>query len=121
MICNTIIKPSEIHGLGLFADRDIQIGEEIIQADHIDFSKNISDWIRYNKTAKKKSFAYNNGYCMINHSKTPNTKRGENSSIIACAIINKGEEITEDYFALPDNENPFYNNIEESIYHYRFS
>lgn len=104
-ISNTFIKPSKIHGLGLFAKRDIFEGEEILQGV-ADFDYR-EEWILYLKTIKKKSYAYNNGYCMVNHSETPNTKRNELDKIAASVTINQGDEITEDYNALPDNENPF--------------
>jgi len=113
---NTFIKPSKIHGLGLFANRHISKGEEIIQADKINLTKNIDDWIAYNKKAKVKSMTYEKGYCMVNHSDKPNTVRGEDFGIFARRDILSGEEITEDYNALPDEENPFKNNIEEMIF-----
>lgn len=104
-IANTFIKPSTIHGLGLFAMVDIPKGEEIIQGA-ADFSYT-DEWIKYTKTQKVKSFSYHKGYCMINHSKRPNTARGNEFSIIAAKRIPAGEEITEDYYALPDEQNPF--------------
>lgn len=114
---NTYIKPSKIHGLGLFAFCDIAKGTRIIQG-YADFNNFQDEWIAYVKHWKIKSFAFNNGFCMINHSEKPNTKRGNNRAIIACCHILTGDEITEDYFALPDIENPFIfpNNLHEVIF-----
>lgn len=113
-IANTFIKPSKIHGLGLFAKCDIKKGQRIIQG-LADFGY-YDEWITYVKKWKLTSFAHNNGYCMVNHSEEPNTKRGSNSEIIAAKDILSGEEVTEDYYALPDNENPFINSFEEFLY-----
>lgn len=112
---NTYIKPSTIHGLGLFAKVDIKKGERIIQG-LADFSFQ-DEWIIYVKKWKIKSFSYNNGYCMVNHSEKPNTKRGKKMVILALQNIKAGEEITEDYNSLPDKENPFIGlNIEEMVW-----
>jgi len=105
MMENTYIKPSSIHGLGLFAKIDILKGEEIIQGK-IDWSF-YNEWIEYKKTNKTRSFAFHNGYCLINHCENANVKRGKKMEIIAKRKIMKGEEITEDYYALPEKENPF--------------
>lgn len=117
MKANTFIKPSKIHGLGLFADKEITKGEEIVQPLKPNLSRNIDEWILYVKTHKLPSFALNCGYCMINHSENPNTKRYKEDAIRATRKINEGEEITENYYFLPDNENPFYNTLEKIIYH----
>lgn len=114
---NTHIKPSDIHGLGLFATYDIMKWDRIVQG-YADFNNFQDEWIRYVKKWKIKSFAFNNGYCMVNHSETPNTKRGRNNFIIACKNILIGDEVTEDYNALPDEENPFVfpNNLQEVMF-----
>ncbi len=52
---NTYIKPSKIHGLGLFAREDIKIITEIIQGE-VDFDIDRKEWIKYNKKHKKKVF-----------------------------------------------------------------
>jgi SET domain-containing protein len=113
---NTFIKPSTIHGLGLFAKRNIASGEEIIQglADYSDPYRD--EWIRYKKSGKR-SFNFDQGYCMINHSKLPNTRRGLQRSIYAKHKICAGEEITEDYNRLPHAENPFLvHSLEKMMY-----
>ncbi len=114
-LINTFIKPSKIHGLGLFAQRDIKKGEGVVQG-YADFNFH-KEWVDYAKKWKLKSFAHNNGYCMINHSEDFNTVRNKDFEIIASRNIVTGEEITEDYNALSDNDNPFINTLEEFIYH----
>ena len=103
---NTFIKPSKIHGLGQFAKIDISKGEQIKQG-LADFDRCRDEWIVYVKKWKTKSFAHNNGYCMINHSENPNTERIDDMGIVATKDIKSGDEVTEDYYALPDDENPF--------------
>lgn len=102
---NTFIKPSQIHGLGLFAKSDIRKGQRVVQG-MADFSYQ-DEWIRYVKKWKTKSFCYNNGFCMVNHSETPNIIRRKSLMMIASRNIKAGEEITEDYHKLPDSQNPF--------------
>ncbi len=115
-LANTFVKPSSIHGLGLFAKVNIKKGDQILQG-LAEFDKYIDEWIAYVKKWKIKSFAHNNGYCMINHCETPNTSRGKERRIYALVDIDKGLEITEDYYALPDNENPFIGiNLEKIFY-----
>jgi len=109
MRSNTFIKPSTIHGLGLFAAVDIPKGKEIIQGN-ADYSF-IDEWIQYKKNCRKISFNFHTGYCMINHSSTPNTLRNNKGISIAAYNIKSGEEITEDYYKLPDNDNPFIGGI----------
>lgn len=114
---NTYVKPSQIHGLGLFASEDIKEGERIIHGNP-DYSF-VEEWVRYKKTEKIKSFTLARGYCMINHSEEPNTHReGKDLHIIASRDIQKGEEITEDYYKLGDDHNPFetHNNLEEFLW-----
>lgn len=102
---NTFIKPSKIHGLGVFALTDISKGEEIIQGK-ADMDNYRDEWINYQKS-KQVSFCYWQGYCMINHSETPNAERGGEYIILANRDIKADEEITENYNALPDEQNPF--------------
>ena len=112
---NTFVKPSKIHGLGLFANKDILKGERIRQGGaNFDYRK---EWIEYVKRRKVRSFTFNNGYCMVNHSDSPNTKRSGKMKIIATANIRRGAEITEDYNILPEKENPMNGiSLEEMIY-----
>lgn len=102
---NTYIKPSQIHGLGVFAMQAIMKGESIIQGK-ADYKNYIGEWIRYNKRGQI-SRGFDKGFCMINHSDNPNSCRANNFSIIANRNIFKDEEITECYNQLPAYENPF--------------
>lgn len=103
---NSYIKPSKVHGLGLFASRDIRKGERIIHGGpNWSFQK---EWIEYTKTAKERSLNFHDKYCMVNHSEAPNIiRKGKNLNMIACVDIKEGEEILEDYNKLPDEQNPF--------------
>jgi SET domain-containing protein len=82
---NTFVKPSPIHGLGLFAKVEIKKGDQIIHGGS-DFSY-IDEWIAYAKKWKEASFAHNNGYCMVNHAEEPNTVRDKDFHIIASKDI----------------------------------
>lgn len=103
---NTFVKPSPIHGVGLFAMHNIKCGEEIIHG-WVDMNKNIDEWIQYNKTEKHRSFSLLTGGCCINHSDYPNSNREKYPRVFATTDIKEGEEITEDYNLLPDEDNPF--------------
>jgi SET domain-containing protein len=115
---NTFIKPSQIHGIGLFASRDISEGEEIIPADKIDYTANAREWIAYQKRTKQTSMALVLGTCPVNHSDVPNMRRGEAEDLpmYASRDILQGEEITENYHALPDSQNPFKPHLDEFIF-----
>lgn len=118
---NTFIKPSRIHGLGLFAIMDIKKGQQIWQGV-ADFSaKYLDEWIAYERKWRVKSYEFYAGYCMINHSETPNTiRKGKDLKIVAVKNIKAGEEITEDYNALPPEENPFIGfNLQKLVYEAR--
>lgn len=111
---NCYIKPSQIHGVGLFALEDIKAGDIIeVELAKCDYSRDYKEWAKYLKETTKKSFALTQGYCVINHSGEPNVFRGDEIIIIAKTDIKKGEEIVENYYDLPDNHNPFYNRFEE--------
>lgn len=103
---NTYVKPSLIHGLGLFASCDIKQGEEIIHGEP-DYSNHTLEWMKYQREAKIPSWNLAMGFCMINHSEQPNTIRGKEDRVLASLDIKAGSEITEDYTKLPDNHNPF--------------
>ncbi|MBU3897190.1 MAG: SET domain-containing protein [Nanoarchaeota archaeon] len=112
------LKPSKIHGIGLFAIRNIPKGENPFK------SEPKQKWIKVNKNVFKCSdpeifkiiddFYWfdkkGNGwipergfYAMglsfyLNHSKKPNLKRNdENGNFIALRDIKKNEELTVDY------------------------
>lgn len=118
---NTKILPSEIHGLGLFAVTLIKKGEKILQPDKMDLTQDVDKWIKYNSSGQKQSFAYLCGYCLVNHSTDANTERNDGFDIIASRDILKGEEVTENYDLLSDEDNPFKNSLEEEIFYYNRS
>lgn len=104
---NTYIKPSIIHGLGLFAGTDIPAGTEIVQGKAKIDHTNQDEWIKYNRT-QKRSTNFIGGWCMVNHADEPNTHRAPDGiKIYASRDIKKDEEITENYHLLPDENNPF--------------
>ena len=109
---NTYIKPSIIHGVGLFALNDIQAEEKIIHGTpNLDDFKD--EWLNFNKT--QTSLMLKMGGCCINHSDSPNCKRKGNSDeeiviILATRLILKNEEIVENYHSMPDYNNPFSKN-----------
>ncbi len=107
---NTYIKPSEIHGLGLFASKLIRKGTHIIHGKpNYDFR---DEWIKYSKK-KQRSYQFEVGLCMINHCDEPNSKRDEFMNQVALQDIPAGTEITENYHDLPREHNVFDNPIYE--------
>ncbi len=103
---NTFIKPSTIHGLGVFASVDIKKGE-VVEQGPADYDNHLDEWAAYMRKQKTRSLGFSRGWCLVNHSDTPNTARGENDTIVALRDIAIGEEITEDYNKLPEANNPF--------------
>jgi len=91
--CKLVMQPSNIHGMGLFADQEIAEGEEIGCTGEY-----VND--RYISTELGKYH---------NHSEQCNCKsekRDNKRYLIAIAPISKGEELTVDYTAQPDLEQP---------------
>lgn len=125
MEANTYIYPSLIHGLGLFAAKDIEKGELIVQGS-LNISLGDDAWLLYLKSNKRPSNQLIGGFCMINHCEAPNTVRvyvdgNEVGDVIASRNIKAGEEITEDYYQLPNAQNPFmlsefYKALEDAVY-----
>lgn len=116
---NTYVRPSPIHGCGLFAAVDIPAGTRIIHGDPR-MEGLETEWMHFfmTKTPSYRLLAGN--MCMINHSKTPNcsrpgkTRKGQ--TMYATRLIKAGEEVTEDYYALPAWNNPFKHKFEEKIF-----
>ncbi len=111
---NTYVKPSAIHGVGLFALTNIKVGEEIIHGvpNYDDFK---DEWLNYAYKQIEVSLMLKIGGCCINHSEFPNCKRKGNidkdiSVILSTRLILKNEEILEDYHQMPDWNNPFSKN-----------
>lgn len=110
---NTYIKPSKIHGVGLFAAVKILRGEEIVHGGP-NYNVFQDEWIEYNKRGDP-SFNLKVKLCCINHSEFPNCSRKglsteEQLIIFATRDIEENEEITEDYNLLADWNNPFAKN-----------
>jgi SET domain-containing protein len=98
-----IIKESSIHGLGIFAARDICAGEVIIDwkecteklTEREVEGLSIEDRKRVSVIGGEQTL-FKPPACWVNHSCAPNA-RGEAGRDIAIRPIKKGEEITVDY------------------------
>src|SRR3990167_8503134 len=101
------IAPSAIHGIGIFAIRDVPQGTkiwtmtgEVFEAEDftgfVEEVKNlICDYHTFSDKFKMRFFSPNDFFvpmAFMNHSETPNSKE-----YLALRDIKKGEEITEDY------------------------
>lgn len=107
-ITSTYIAPSFIHGLGLFADLDIDAGVVLGTLDGQQIS-----WDLYTK--QELAFEWNaiqpevllvrpyrTKYSYINHSRDPNLLLDTNPlRVISKRFIRKGEEVTLDYRCEP--------------------
>ncbi|MDP3881956.1 MAG: SET domain-containing protein [Nanoarchaeota archaeon] len=106
----TSVKPSPIHGLGLFADQNIKKGEIIYEPDPAldllltqdEFNQlpptersHISHYGYFDKKLKKWHLAHDDiRFC--NHKKASNLTL-KDGKLIAKKDIKKGEELTQDY------------------------
>ncbi len=118
----TRLQPSKIHGVGVFAIRDIPKGVNIFKGDksEMDTCINKSDVENFDEEIKKLYVdfcvlkgdkyicpdSFNNltvGW-YLNHSKNPNVRCDENYEFFALRDIKKGEELTVDYSTYSDNE-----------------
>jgi uncharacterized protein len=114
LLVNTVLKPSEIHGLGCFANEPIKKGQEIWRYDRrVDLAFKESKVSKYPNSFQK--YLYNFCYTVktwrgrylvlcgdngkyMNHSDQPNIVNnpyGVNN--MACRDIDVGEELTCDY------------------------
>ncbi len=108
------LKSSRIHGVGVFAIRDIPKGANIcaddnskmiwIKASHVkgmsdDMRKLYSDFgvLKNGKYGCPKSFNMLTVGWYINHSKHPNVKADKEYNFYSTRRIKKGEELTADY------------------------
>jgi uncharacterized protein len=103
-------RPSPIHGLGLFAERDIAPDELIwvfhaqfdlvlAEADLSGFPGHTQDFIRRYATfapANRSFYLSSDDDRFTNHSSTPNTYLID-GSVFARVAIHQGDEITADY------------------------
>ncbi len=114
---HTYLDKSEINGLGCFAGESIKKGEIIWHfQENFDLRLSQEQFEMLPLLAQEyfKHFAYYNttegGWILCgddarytNHSITPNMVMINDTSSIATRDINKGEEITEDYFRFDEN------------------
>lgn len=109
-IRNVYVADSKISGKGLFADSFIPKGTIIWTLDAADKIITPEEFETLNPVSKKyvKNFCYvdeSHNYVLcsddakyMNHSSTPNTYSGDDSTTIANCDIHEGDEITCDYF-----------------------
>ena len=120
MICvKTSVKPSGIHGLGVFAEEEIKKGEivwkfnklvdsVIDETDLKSFDDDYQNYIKHYsyKTDDKYIFCGDNGK-YVNHSDKPNIEGIESEDGFGINIANRdieiGEEITCDYTQTDDD------------------
>lgn len=122
LLIKTIIKPSSIHGIGLFADQDISKGTEIwkfspgldLEISPYDFKKLSQyekDFFLFSGFHSKKTGNYHLSFDnvrYINHSNSGNISSDISIDdieypLIANQDIKKGEEITQNYFEFDEN------------------
>ena len=117
LLIKTIIKPSSIHGIGLFADQNISKGTKIWKfSPSLDLEINPSDFEKLSQYEKdiilfsgfnsKKTGNYHLSFDnvrYINHSTSGNISTDPTINdieypLIANRDIKKGEELTQNYF-----------------------
>lgn len=112
----TILKCSEIHGIGVFADEPIAKGRMVIRDDSdldifipekvlnklpVPMKESIIYYGTYNKKKAYYSYCIDNEKFM-NHSDNANIRSGRNV-MFAVRDIKKGEELTVDYYEFCDD------------------
>lgn len=124
----TSLKPSNIHGIGLFADQFIEKGKIIWEyTPNIDREFTDEEYISLSDLerayVKFYSFKFDGIYCLccddakfFNHSKTPNCEEIINDvkfgHTIAANDIHIGEELTTDYMTFGINEDDMIFNLD---------
>ena len=121
----TSLKPSNIHGIGLFADQFIEKGKIIWEyTPNIDREFTEEEYISLSDLdVKFYSFQIDGIYCLccddakfFNHSKTPNCEEIINDIkfgyTIAASDIHIGEELTTDYMTFGINEDDMIFNLD---------
>jgi SET domain-containing protein len=115
----TRLKPSKIHGVGVFAIRDIRKGTDVFPHDDQPVIWIDKKWIERLSTPLKRFY---DDFCIVkgdkygcpkhfdtltnswylNHSDDPNVAADENYRFYALRDIKTGEELTADYRAYSD-------------------
>ena len=102
----TYLDKSDIHGIGVFADEDIEENQTIWEFDErfdkvIQHNDNevtfINTYAYYDKQLRQWILPSDNDR-FTNHSETPNTKLLDNGLVIALRKISKDEELTVNYY-----------------------
>jgi SET domain-containing protein len=90
----TEIRPSDIHGLGLFAQSFIAEGQVIgkLKGEHVTDDGPHVLWLD-----EERGFRVENDLRFINHSDTPNAAYYDDLTVAALRDIHPGEEITHNY------------------------
>ena len=105
---NVVVKESPIHGLGLFAARNMRKGEHILRKDLTKLRKYTLEELNTNPDGDHSDYVGHGKYVIdyslgayINHSCDPNCYQKSKSiafrDIYALSNIEKGEEVTLDY------------------------
>ncbi len=91
MVC---VRPSRIHGLGLFASATIKRGTVIgvLEGEYVDDDGPHVLWVD-----DERGFHVRNDLRYINHDTTPNAAYFDDLTVVALRDIAPGEEITHDY------------------------
>lgn len=110
MLCvETEVKPSKIHGYGVFAKNDIPKGTIVWETktgfDRMFSKEHYRTLNEVQKEFVKRTFStckdYFHSYCdyaiLTNHSNNPNIVLLSDSNAIAAKNIKAGEELTQDY------------------------
>lgn len=121
------IQPSKLHGVGVFAIRDIPKGTKLFPDDNADLVWRKRDALKLDDLPKEIRNLYDQ-FCLIkdkgktygcpksfnlmtiawylNHSKEPNVGCDKNYRFFALKSIRKGEELTADYGAYNEFVSP---------------
>ncbi len=110
LIVKTVIKPSNIHGLGLFADQPINFQDTVweyhVGLDQLMPESNLVGLQRITREFFETYACFDNGLCLLdgdssrfmNHSESPNVLCGSLLGRMYAGVdIKAGEELTCDY------------------------
>lgn len=115
LLVRTILGPSQIHGIGLFADEDIKAGTVVcVWSKDFDQSFLLDDFPEPVTRAYIQRHAYQAGlaiWCLpsddmrfCNHSSSPNLRSSRDSiQDVAAVDIPRGTELTVDYYSFDED------------------